>query len=410
MIAAHPKVIGGLRMKTALIIVMAAVILAGVAMKSHGYFEEMRKDGPAGSNLVANSGLEYPQPEDIKNPYGWQNGHWGNNRAKFTYLKTGGINNSRAIQVSISRYRDGDAKWYFDYIGVHGGQRYRFSDWYRSDNNSTLTLCTDSENTILNASIAPAANWTKVEETFTMPKDATRATVFHLLSGNGNLTTDSYSFAPVGFEEDKRNFKSTMISLVFIDGDPQKYWNAAKTIGREPYYWKATFYVEPVWASDNEKFYDGGRMIDRVGWSGNEIGINIGSENMDDAQKIGTWIIAAKNRWQAYRSIALPHSLTGGNKQSISNISDFDSNLGKDRGYNVPSGFDKYNLVSVDGNNLSLDDFKKTISQASDEKAWIIIRYRDAPPKDQLDWLLANGLNPAPISETLEEILPQLPD
>jgi len=396
-------------MKNILIVLLVASLLAAVAMVSHGYFEKLRQGGTAGENLIANSALEHPQPKDIKKPYGWQNGHWGENHADFKYLETGGINNSRAVKIWISSYRGGDAKWYFDYIKVRGGQRYRFSDWYKSDANTTVALCTDTENLILNLMVPPAANWSKTETTFTMPLDATRATVFHLLSANGNLTTDNYNFAPVGFEETDRSFRAPLVSLIFIGGDPQKYWAATKTIGMKPYYWKATFYVRPVFALDDGKYSPNGLMIDRIGWFGNEIALDISANDPDRAQKMGTALAIAKTRWQVTGSIAFPPEVQNFSENSL-NLSDFTSGLGLENGVNLPSGFDRYGLMSINGDKLDTDDFKKTMDQAIKNKAWLIIRYRGVPPKDHLDWLLANNIDPLPICEALEEIKPQLPD
>lgn len=397
-------------MKNLLIILFIAAFLAITAVVSHNYFDELRNGGPSGENLVANSALEHPQPNDAKKPYGWQNGRWGDNIVRFDYLESGGINNSRAVKVALSRYRSGDAKWYFDYIKVQGGQRYRFTDWYRSDANSTVTLYTDTENTVLNLNIPPAENWTRIEITFAMPVDTTRATVFHLLSSNGNLTTDNYSLAPVGFEETERGFRSGIVSFVFVSGKPDAYWSAAKTIGMEPYYWKGTFYVKPEFAADDPKYYRDGRFIDRIAWFGNEMGLDTASlGNGSDLKEIDKKIAIAKARWQITGPIASP-AQTNKIPEDIVNLSDYGSILILEDGINTPAGFNRYRLFSINGDTIDLSEFEKTVTQANQEGSWLIIRYCGAPPKDQLDWLLANGINPVTVKEALEEIEPQLPD
>ena len=393
-----------------MIFLFVAAFLAITAVVSHNYFDELRNSGPSGENLIINSALEHPQPNDPQKPYGWQNGHCGNNLARFDYLENGGINNSRAVKVSLSRYRSGDAKWYFDYVKVRGGQRYRFSDWYLSDTNTTITLYTDTENSVLNLAVPPARNWTKTEITFAMPVDATRATVFHLLSSNGNLTTDGHTLAPVGFEETEHSFHNGMVSLVFISGSPQAYWNATKTIGTKPYYWKGTFYVKPEFAADNPKHYLDGRLIDRIAWTGNEIGLDAGSlYDANDQKKAKNGIYLAKIRWQTSGSLAYPAGKDP-ISEHILDPSDYESSLGQKEGINALVGFNRYDLLSVDGNAMDISEFERTVSQAYRQKSWLIIRYRVAPPKEHLDWLLANQIDPITVKEALQEIEPQLPD
>lgn len=148
---------------------------------------------PAPINLIVNPSLETAGANG--NPADWLRGGWGNNTRTFTYTNTG-RNGGRSAKVEISNYTNGDAKWYFASVPVTGGSTYTLHNFYRSDvTTSTVARFetpTGYKYQFLGDS-APSAEWNTVGRTFTEPNDATKMTVFHLISSNGFLEVDEFA-------------------------------------------------------------------------------------------------------------------------------------------------------------------------------------------------------------------------
>src|ERR1700682_6080469 len=89
----------------------------------------------AATNLIANPSVETASGSL---PQGWGQGKWGTNTTTFSYLTTG-EDGSRSVNVQISKYTSGDAKWYFTPVPVVAGSKYTFSDYYQSNISSTIT-------------------------------------------------------------------------------------------------------------------------------------------------------------------------------------------------------------------------------------------------------------------------------
>jgi peptidoglycan/xylan/chitin deacetylase (PgdA/CDA1 family) len=152
------------------------------------------------ANLISN-----PSAETSVNgaPTGWLQGGWGTNTTSFAYTSAGAEDGSHALQVSVSGYSSGDAKWYFAPVAVSGSTSYAFSDYYESTVATELVAdYTDASGnaTYVDLESVPAsATWTQTNVTLTAPASATSVTIFHLIAANGTLTTDNFSLttAPV---------------------------------------------------------------------------------------------------------------------------------------------------------------------------------------------------------------------
>src|SRR5579872_5930556 len=83
----------------------------------------------ANPNLIQNGDFETAGSSGV--PEDWNEGGWGSNTHSFSY-PVNGVNGSKAVQVSISSYSSGDAKWYFNPIVLHNGI-YTYSDTYKSN-------------------------------------------------------------------------------------------------------------------------------------------------------------------------------------------------------------------------------------------------------------------------------------
>lgn len=152
-----------------------------------------------GANLIQNPSLE--STDTSGNPSGWFKGGYGSNTRSFAYPVVGAQGTTKAIQVTVSNYAGGDAKWFFQDVPVSAGKTYVFSNYYKSTLTSTLTArYKKSDGSYLYPTLAslPASSaYTQSSVTFTVPAGVTAMTVFHLIQGNGTLTTDEYTLREV---------------------------------------------------------------------------------------------------------------------------------------------------------------------------------------------------------------------
>jgi peptidoglycan/xylan/chitin deacetylase (PgdA/CDA1 family) len=179
------------------------------------------------SNLIANPSLE---TANGSLPDQWSQGSWGNNNAVFTYPFTApssDLTTGVAVNITITNYTDGDAKWFFTPVQVTDNERYIYTDAYISTvPTQTLAEYFDANHNHLSYDpgsngwsgllpATPANTWKVSSNTFSVPAGAVYMTVFHILSGAGNLTTDSYSLSLV---PPPSPFANGFVSLSFDDG------------------------------------------------------------------------------------------------------------------------------------------------------------------------------------------------
>lgn len=153
---------------------------------------------PASADLVPNPSFEAVASNGI--PTGWMKGGYGDNDRSL-YLIKGSHSGAYAARVYITRYVSGDAKWYFAPVSVSGGSTYVFSDWYfanvRSEVDAQITHGDGSVSYMVLGKPAATAYgaYTQFSSTFTLPQDATRVSIFHVITSAGTLTVDDYSLA-----------------------------------------------------------------------------------------------------------------------------------------------------------------------------------------------------------------------
>ncbi len=145
-------------------------------------------------NLIKNASFE--TLNENGQPEHWKKGRWGTNNTRFTFPVSGyfGVNSAR---VYTSANTSGDAKWYHEEIPTEGGKTYTFSDFYKSDTQSYITVqfkMNDDTYTYRDLiMLYPSVEWRNITRNFTTPSGAVGVTVFHLLKNVGYLETDSYS-------------------------------------------------------------------------------------------------------------------------------------------------------------------------------------------------------------------------
>jgi peptidoglycan/xylan/chitin deacetylase (PgdA/CDA1 family) len=152
-----------------------------------------------GTNLIANSSVETVSAEDASQPEGWLQGNWGTNTAAFSY-DTAGHTGSRSVKVQMNSYADGDAKWYFTPVAVTAGEKYDFSDYYKSTVPTSLVAQFDDGNGNYSyvdmAAVAASGDWVQATAQLTVPAGMVHVTVFHLINSVGSLSLDDASLTP----------------------------------------------------------------------------------------------------------------------------------------------------------------------------------------------------------------------
>jgi peptidoglycan/xylan/chitin deacetylase (PgdA/CDA1 family) len=194
-----------------------------------------------GENIVHNPSIEFRVrgTATSSEPDGWFTDRHGINSATFTYPVVGHDSPS-TVQVSISSYESGDAKWYFAPLAVKEGGTYIFSDYYQANTSTYLTAQFESISGTMSymdiAKLGPAANWQRAEGVFAVPPGTKSVTVFHILKSVGQLTIDDVALqsVPGAFEEG-------MVSINFDDGWTSQHTNALPIL--EAANLSASFYI-----------------------------------------------------------------------------------------------------------------------------------------------------------------------
>lgn len=158
------------------------------------------------TSLLANGSFELSD-STCASPLRWIKGGWGTNTATLSSPMSGGRTGNRYSRVQISSYSSGDAKWAFDHVPVTPGAPYTFTDWYRSNIATQLTVEYRSTGGVMTYAwlkdVPAATAWTPLTATFTPPAGTASVSVFHLVAGAGwldvddaSLTTDSSVLPP----------------------------------------------------------------------------------------------------------------------------------------------------------------------------------------------------------------------
>jgi peptidoglycan/xylan/chitin deacetylase (PgdA/CDA1 family) len=154
------------------------------------------------TNLVLNSSVEVPSGDQTLPEY-WQRDSWGTNNATFTYSNEG-YDGNRSVNISITSYQSGDAKWAFRHASVVPNQSYTYYDYYKASVASYLVaqVKDNAGNISYNylRYVAPAPTWQSVNVSFTAPANASTVTIFHLINSIGSLQIDSAVLSQIGSE------------------------------------------------------------------------------------------------------------------------------------------------------------------------------------------------------------------
>lgn len=230
---------------------------------------------PTPDNLINNPSME--NSADGLNPDGWNQGGWGSNTPSYSYQNTGHTG-SKSLYVAVSNYTSGDAKWYADAVSVNAGQKYTYSDYYKSSVATDMVaqyLDASGQDSYVDLGSIPAnPNWTQASVDFTVPANITKVSIFHLIAANGWLSIDDASLVvtpvvsnlvanpsvesstsgqPTGWQHD--NWGTNTPSFSYITNDGHNGTKSVKVAISNYSSGDAKWYFNPVTSVSGGKFY-----------------------------------------------------------------------------------------------------------------------------------------------------------
>ena len=373
-------------------------------------------------NLVPNNSVE--QAESADSPESWFSGQWGDNAARFAYLQTG-YAGTRSLQVSIDEYTSGDAKWYFAPQAVTPGAFYRYTDHYISNVITygvvALTSSTGAVSYVGLGNMAPpSSTWTTYTGGLTIPPGIETATVYHLISTVGTLTTDEFSFtqtpAPTPFAR-------AIVSITLDDGEDTDYYTALPIL--QKYGVHATHYVISSMIGDTAHQYMRADQIAALAEYGDEIGSHtvthphltqqtasqVASELADSQRTLQTLlgrpVTSLAAPWGEYDMQVLDQ-IKGYYRSARTTTS----------GYNTPINFNPYRIVGkgVDSGTTTAT-VKSWVDTAVANNYWLVLYYHRLDDSGgssvsaknfdaQIACIKDSGVQVKTVSQALDELAP----
>ncbi len=377
---------------------------------------------PPAVNLVPNDSVEQAGSSD--SPESWYSNQWGNNAARFAYLQTG-YAGTRSLQVSIDRYTSGDAKWYFAPQAVTPGAFYRYSDHYISDVITYVVVALrSSTGDVSYASLGdmapPSSTWTTYTGGLTIPPGIETATVCHLISAVGTLTTDEFSFTETPAPPP---FSRAIVSITLDDGEDTDYYTALPIL--QKYGVHATHYVISSKVGDTAHNYMTAEQVAALAAAGEEIGSHtvthphltqqtasqVASELADSQRALqallGRPVTSFAPPWGEYDMQVLDQ-LKGYYRSARTTTS----------GYNTPINFNPYRIVGkgVDSGTTTAT-IKSWVDTAAANNYWLVLFYHrlddsggsSVSAKDfdaQIACIESSGVQIETVSQALNELTP----
>jgi peptidoglycan/xylan/chitin deacetylase (PgdA/CDA1 family) len=179
---------------------------------------------PPTGNLIANGGLESGTGST---PTGWHSDYWGSMKPTFTYPVVG-YDSARAAKITVTNWKSGDAKWWFDHVPVSSNTVYRFTENYLATAVTNVTVEFKMQDGsyqyqwLANEPLASGTAGGVVDIQITVPRGAISLTVLHALTSNGSLTIDNASLTALPANP----FPTGMVTFTFDDGLLSQYTNA----------------------------------------------------------------------------------------------------------------------------------------------------------------------------------------
>ena len=360
-----------------------------------------------GDELMQNPGAE-------NGTVSWVGNHWVNEAgpdglpgtaddlpdyvATFTTPAGGAHSGNTSFRVDVSGHQgtqyDGDASWTPDLVPVHGNTYYTFSDWYRSDVNTGISVYYEKVGEAAGAghwqnvysAIAPAASWTHYKTGFTMPEGAYMAQFVHRIAGDGFLQTDDYSLTEAAASA---GYEKPMISLTFDDGSQADYDYALPILNAMGF--KSTQYIPTAGLSPHtDSFLMTVEEITTMAAQGHEIGshsINHPDLTTVDDATLKDELVKPKALLENITGItsvvnfAYPFGAYDDRVITAMKAAGYRSGRSVEDGYNTKFDLEPYDIR--DQNMLTTTtqaDFESWVDYARDHRYWLVITYHEVLP------------------------------
>jgi hypothetical protein len=147
-------------------------------------------------NLIPNPTIDR---QSGRNPADWSRAAWGSIDARYSIAKPGqGGDADGALQVRVTRYESGDAKWMFPAVAAVPGAQYDFGFSYKANVASAvvaeITMADGTKQYWPLGDLAPSrATWAEFHTSFVAPDGAAKVTVFHLIAAVGWIRSDTFT-------------------------------------------------------------------------------------------------------------------------------------------------------------------------------------------------------------------------
>jgi peptidoglycan/xylan/chitin deacetylase (PgdA/CDA1 family) len=377
------------------------------------------------TNTIPNSSVETADSTG-GSPQDWTADSWGTNTAAFSYLSTGHTG-GRSVSINVSGYTDGSADWDYTTQNVTPGH-YRYTDWYQSN----VTTEVDAAVTVNGVvqyyylgTVLPSATWAQASAEFDMPAGATSITVFHLIAGNGTLTTDDFSFGLYT----PPPFNRGIVSLDFDDGWANQYTNALPLLDK--YGEKATFYIISGELTDQPDYMSTTQIKNFIA-DGNELG----SHTITHPDLTTLTMAQAQQEMQQSQTtlqntfgvkvpdFAYPYGAYNASTIAIGNQL-YQSQRTVDSGFNTKDNLNLSQvLVQNVFNTTTTAQVQAWVDQANLQHTWLVLVYHevavipsdptdvqyDTQPSDlntELAYIKSSGIAVETTQQAISEVVPQ---
>lgn len=385
--------------------------------------EDTSTPDPTPASLILNPSVETIGSNGTT-PANWSTNTWGNNTAAFA-LVNDGRTGTKALKTTVTAYGDGDAKWFFDPVRLTPGKDYVFSDYYKATVDSRVVVqITDTAgaSSYLELPGAPASSgWSKYSASFTMPAGGVTATVFHLLSRAGSLTTDDFAIDPY----QSVGFNRGLVTLSFDDGWEVNSKNALPIMQQYGFlsnqFYATTFIKNSTVANTRQ-------LIQNFVNAGHEIGSHTITHSdlttLSDS-KLNTELVDSKTYLESYlgKPVTYFASPFGAYDTRVTDriMQSYAVQRTVDTGYNTKDNFDVTKLkVQNILNTTTAADVDGWVKKAIAEKTWLILVYHRVAPnpgpydttvplfRAQMQAIKDSGIAVRTITQSLNELRPQL--
>lgn len=329
---------------------------------------------------IPNGRLEQDDDLDPSRALGWS----ANPNPVADYRRVAGRGGGRAVQVTLSHYRDSDrpAYWEYDPVPVTAGAYYEFSNFYRSNVSSRVYLevqkADGSFREIALKAVGPSrGGFSRYGARFYVPSYAKAVLLIHVPLGRGTLTTDDYRLTPARSE----SFDRPTVSLTFDDGEESHALTAAPALARAGV--RATFYPTSGWI--DRPGYLSSLQLRRLAGSGHEIGghtvthpnLAAASRSKQLVELVGSRLqLEAVSGLGTITGMASPYGAYDGQVLKTIAGTGYSYHRSLDEGFNSPDEWDPLRVRSyLMLRDTTPEELAALLSRAAADRTWLVLVY-----------------------------------